>query len=138
LSRVSFRVQPCLRDIWHDHVLLTEDEVTGLIDPSACRAENIATDLARLLGSLLNDDREAWEFALREYESDRPMDSHERALVDALDQSGVLLSGMAWMDRLFLSRDNVPPLSKVWERLETIRRRLQFMDGESRRFASPQ
>ncbi len=128
LSHTRFRLQPCLRDVWHDHVLFAGEEVTGLIDASACRAENVATDLARLLGSLLKDDRPAWEFAVQEYESHRPLDSHERALVQALDHSGVLLSGMAWMDRLLLHRETVPNRPKVWERLETLRLRLKTLE----------
>src|SRR3954467_1698902 len=32
LANTSFTLQPCLRDIWHDHVLFTGDVVTGIID----------------------------------------------------------------------------------------------------------
>lgn len=128
LSGVRFRLQPCLRDIWHDHVLFTGDEVTGLIDASACRKENIATDLARLLGSFLGDDRNAWSFAIGEYEKQRPLDSHERALVQALDQSGVLLSGMAWLDRLVLQEEKTADWPRVRRRLETLRSRLKTLE----------
>ena len=45
-------LQPCLRDIWHDHLLFTGDEVTGLIDFGAVDIDTPATDIARLIGSL--------------------------------------------------------------------------------------
>ncbi len=52
LADVPLPLQPCLRDIWHDHVLFTGDEVTGIIDFGAIGVDTPATDIARLLGSL--------------------------------------------------------------------------------------
>jgi homoserine kinase type II len=52
LSDGQFPLQPCLRDIWHDHVLFTGDEVTGMVDFGAVAIDTPATDIARLLGSL--------------------------------------------------------------------------------------
>lgn len=128
LSRVPFRLQPCLRDLWHDHVLFTEEKVTGLIDASACRSDNIAADLARLLGSLLLDDRAAWELALEEYEEHHSLDGQEKALLEALDQSGILLSGLAWMDRLVLEGEPVSNFANVLARLESLCGRLKTLD----------
>lgn len=121
----SVPLQPCLRDIWHDHVLFTGDVVTGLIDPHAARSDSVATDLARLLGSLVGDDRRLWEVGLDAYQQVRPLSVSELSLVEHFDQTAVLLSGMTWLDwhclqgRVFDDRD------KVIVRLRTLLARLR-------------
>jgi Ser/Thr protein kinase RdoA (MazF antagonist) len=60
---------PCLRDIWHDHVLFTDDEVTGVIDFGATRVESPAGDVARLAASLVGADAAGWEAAVSAYEA---------------------------------------------------------------------
>ncbi len=120
-------VQPCLRDVWHDHLLFTGDSLTGLIDPSACRTENVTTDLARLLGSLVEDNRVEWDFALNCYQELRPLTLTELRLLTAFDTSGVLLSGMTWIDWLLVQNRPVTDRVRVIERLQTIVRRLEHM-----------
>ncbi len=106
-------LQPCLRDVWHDHVLFTGDEVTGLIDPHAARSDTVATDLARLVGSLVGDDRQAWQTGLDAYQEFRPLAAAELVLVELFDQTAVLLNGLTWLDwhclqgRVFDDRDRV-------------------------------
>ena len=125
MRETTFRVQPCLRDIWHDHVLFEGDAVTGLIDPSACRVENVAADLARLIGSLVEDDRGARDFALTEYQRHRPLTASELALVAVLDRSGVLLSGWTWLQWLYVERRSFPDAASVAGRLTEIVRRME-------------
>lgn len=131
-SRQRFALQPCLRDIWHDHVLFTGDEVTGLIDPSACRAENVATDLARLLGSLVEDDPVRWQTALDEYRKHHSLTPAEEVLAIALDQSAVLLSAVTWLEWLFVERRSFPNSAQVDQRLKWLHRRLVRRRGEPR------
>ena len=72
-------LQPCLRDVWHDHVLFQGDEVTGLIDPSAARTDTVAADISRLAGSLIADDRRAWGKAMDAYQAVRPLSAAKRS-----------------------------------------------------------
>lgn len=122
---LSFSLQPCLRDVWHDHVLFTGDRVTGLIDASACRAENVAADLARLLGSLVGNDARSWEFALNEYQKHRRLTLDELGLMAVLDRSGVLLSGMTWLDWLCLQQRTFAAPERISERLARIVGRME-------------
>ncbi len=125
VRHLKFFLQPCLRDVWHDHILLSKNFVTGIIDASACRAENVASDLSRLIGSLVHDDREAWDFAITEYQRHRPLSTDELALVTVLDRSGVLLSGWTWLQWLFLERRFVADLDLIAGRLAEIAGRME-------------
>lgn len=126
-ASVGVRLQPCLRDVWHDHVLFTGDEVTGLIDPTACRSDTVATDLARLIGSFVGDDQRARQCALEEYQRHRTLTLHELGLVEVLDQSAVALSGLTWLDRYRQGRlpDDQVRQQQVIERLSRILQRLE-------------
>jgi Ser/Thr protein kinase RdoA (MazF antagonist) len=119
------QLQPCLRDIWHDHVLFEQDDVTGLIDPNAARSESVATDVARLLGSFLNDDTERWGTALEAYRSVRPFSDREWRLARVIDRSTVLLSGLTWLERLFVQRLNYSNPARVLNRLRQVMARLE-------------
>jgi hypothetical protein len=94
-----FRLHPCLRDVWHDHILFTGKHVTGIIDPAAARSENVASDLARLLGDFAGDDAGRWKFALDAYAEVRPLTDSEHRLVHVLDRSAVVLSALGWAER---------------------------------------
>lgn len=121
----GYRCQPCLRDIWHDHMLWTGDRVTGLIDPGSCRSDNVAIDLSRLLGSLVGDDTAAWDRGLAAYDRRAGLDLAETGLVTVLDQSTVLLSGAVWMERLAGGRVGVQSAAAVYRRLTEVVSRMR-------------
>lgn len=123
-TQSRFDLQPCLRDVWHDHVLFAGDDVTGLIDASACRSENVATDLARLFGSLIEDDRDAWDIAIDEYRRHADLSISELALVQVLDRSTVVLAGMTWLARDLIEKQVVADNPRVVSRLMKIASRL--------------
>ncbi|HYH65864.1 MAG TPA: phosphotransferase, partial [Urbifossiella sp.] len=43
-------LQPCLVDVWPEHVRFDGDRVVGLIDFGAVQTDHVAADLARLFG----------------------------------------------------------------------------------------
>jgi Ser/Thr protein kinase RdoA (MazF antagonist) len=92
-------LQPCLCDVWHDHVLFTSDRVTGLIDYGAARVDHVAVDLARLLGSLIPGEPQRMAAAIRAYESVRPLPHPE--LVELLDWTGSVIGLTNWLRWLY-------------------------------------
>lgn len=127
VRKVRVPLQPCLRDVWSEHVLFTGDEVTGLIDAHACRSDNVTTDVARLLGSLVGDNRAAWQFATDAYQQAHPLTADECVLLELFDRSGVLLSGMTWLDWVCLRGRQFSNREKVIARLESILSRLEHL-----------
>lgn len=90
-------LQPCLCDIWHDHVLFEGDAVSGIIDYGSAKIDHPAADLARLLGSLVGDDARQRELALRAYAEILPLEPGTSDLVEALDGSGVIVGLGNWL-----------------------------------------
>jgi Ser/Thr protein kinase RdoA (MazF antagonist) len=124
-ARLEVPLQACIRDIWHDHVLFEGSRVSGLIDFGAMRAENVAGDVARLLGSLVGDDAAGWQQGLAEYERLRPLSVGEALLVTAFDRGNVLLSGLNWLDWICRQRRVFENHEKAVARLEEVLRRME-------------
>jgi len=97
---LSLPLQPCHGDPWHDHVLFTGDEVTGWIDFGAARLDHPASDLARLLGSLVGDDAEGWRQGLAAYTERCRLSAEECDLARMLDRSATVLAIGRWLARL--------------------------------------
>lgn len=124
---VKIPLQPCIRDIWHDHVLFEGDRVSGIVDFGAARIDNVAGDVARLLGSFSNseDDAVVWREGLAAYESIRPLSADERHLVGVFDRSGTLLAGINWLEWIFVERRIFTDPAAVCGRLGGIIARLE-------------
>jgi len=134
--QITIPLQPCIRDIWCDHVLFDKNCVTGIVDFGAVRIESVAGDVARLLDSLAGDDLVAWQQGLAEYSRVRPLSAPELKLVDAFDESLVLLSGMNWLEWIFIYRRRFDDLAQVAARLRTVVGRLEvFMTFNAFRIA---
>lgn len=105
-AHLRCRLQPCLRDVWHDHLLYEGETLTGLVDYAAVEMDTPATDLARLLGSLVGDDDSGWAEGLRAYREVRGLSAEDERLARLLDRTGAVLALQTWLRRL--SRDEVP------------------------------
>ncbi|BBO32883.1 phosphotransferase [Lacipirellula parvula] len=126
----SLPLQWVLRDVWHDHLLFTEDRVTGVLDFGAVAVDSPAGDVARLLGSLVGDDEAAWQLGLDAYASRRQLAPDELAAARFFDASGTLLSAMNWVHWLYRDSSSLGPnvdLPAAHRRLERLVSRLRSL-----------
>ena len=126
LSNIPLPAQPCIRDIWHDHVLFTGDEVTGIIDFGAMDIDTRATDVARLLGSLVGDDEAAWRAGMSAYTESRPLSADEQRAAKALDTSSTILAGCNWIQWICCEGRQFEDRARVIERFRQIVARCEF------------
>jgi len=118
-------VQPCLCDVWHDHVLFDGDRVTGVIDHAAAKVDHVAVDLGRLLGSFIPDDADRTEAALNAYRALRPLPQPD--LVSLLDRTGVVIGVTNWVRWLYHDGRIYPNREAVAGRLAELVQRLERM-----------
>lgn len=121
----SLFLQPCLCDVWHDHVLFEGDRVTGLIDYGAAGVDHVAVDLARLLGSLAGDDGPLRAAGLGAYRRLRPLSAVDEALVTVLDRTGTLLGAANWLMWLYHDRRTFADRAGVARRLAALVERIE-------------
>lgn len=121
---IAVPLQTCLRDVWHDHILFTGDEVSGIVDYGAVGWDSVATDVARLAGSLARDDADAWRTCLAAYQQIRALSTDELVLVEVCDAANVLLSGMNWLEWLLVERRQFDGESRILARLDETLARL--------------
>lgn len=131
LSIIPFLVQPCIRDIRHDHVLFTGSEVTGIIDFGATDIDTPTTDVARLLGSLVGDDDVGWSAGVSAYSAYRPLSLDEERAVKALDASSTILAGCNWLQWICQEGRQFEDLARVVERFRHIVARCESAQASS-------
>lgn len=129
--KLPVRLQPVIRDIWHDHVLFTGDEVTGVVDFGAMRTGCVMTDIARLLGSLVEDDRDGWNRGLDAYQEITPLSVEDLSLVRTFDASTVTLSGMNWLEWIYLEGRHFTQRETIMARLDVTIRRMEDLASRS-------
>ena len=125
LADVKFPLQPCVRDVWHDHVLFDGDCVTGLVDFGAMQIDTPATDVARLLGSLVSDNEIGWRAGVAAYTSVRPLSEQELAAVTALDASGTILAAANWIRWIYLDGRRFDNRKKIAARFKRLTDRIR-------------
>jgi Ser/Thr protein kinase RdoA (MazF antagonist) len=123
------RLQPCLCDLWHDHVLYEGDTVTALLDYGSAKVDHVAADLARLLGSLAGDDSRLRARGLDAYRRCRTLSAEEEALVHVLDRTGTVLGMANWLKWLYLEGRVYEDRAGVARRLAALVERVEQWAG---------
>jgi homoserine kinase type II len=118
-------VQPCLCDLWHDHLLFEGDRLTGVVDYGAVKADHRAVDLARLLGSLVGDDPAGWQCGLRAYRAVIGLSPDEEDLARVLDRTGTLLGLVNWLRWLYFEQRPFEDRPAVARRLSALVERVE-------------
>jgi homoserine kinase type II len=124
----SWELQPCLCDLWHDHLLFDGDRLTGLVDYGAVKSDHPAIDLARLLGSLVEDNAEMWRIGLAAYRTVRRLSAEEEQLARVLDRTGTVVGVTNWLRWLFHERRVFDDPGSALRRLEILVRRMEKWD----------
>jgi Ser/Thr protein kinase RdoA (MazF antagonist) len=122
---VEVPLQPCLCDVWHDHVLFAGDAVTGIIDYAAARVDSVVADLARLLGSMIPGEPERVTRALDAYAAVADLPPDAARWVNLLDWTGTVAAAANWLQ--WLDRESQPDnRALAIRRLEVLVRRLEL------------
>ncbi len=124
IAAVPLPLQWCLRDVRHDHLLFTGDQVTGLIDFGAVAVESVACDLSRLVGSMVNDRANDWKMALAAYEQRRQLSIDEHRAIAGFDAGGTICSAANWVRWLFVEGRSFPQIHALHDQLIWLRDRL--------------
>jgi Ser/Thr protein kinase RdoA (MazF antagonist) len=103
-------------------MLYEGDRITGIIDFAAAKADHVAVDLARLLGSLIPGDATRTNTAMQAYAAVRPLPHPE--LVPMLDRTGVVVAVTNWLRWLYHDGREYPDRNAVAERLAGLVRRI--------------
>jgi homoserine kinase type II len=127
LTRVKVPQQPVIGDVWHDNVLFEGDAVSGIVDFGATRIDNVARDIARLLGGMAADNRDDWQHGLAAYETIRPLSPTEQQFVTMFDRCNVALSGLNWATWIYDEHREFDDLAAVRGRLEHFVSRLRHL-----------
>lgn len=125
ISATVLPLQPCLRDIWHDHLLFEGENLTGIVDFGAAKVDVVAGDLGRMLGSLIADSNDLWDIAQEAYDGVHVMTPQQWRLARLLDRSGCLLGAMNWLRWIWLDRRQFEDMSRVEQRLTQLVGRME-------------
>ena len=117
---IPVAVQPCLCDVWHDHVLFTGNAVTGLVDYGAMKLDHVAVDLARMLGDFVGEDDARFERGLAAYGEAGGEREVPGEFVRMLDRTGIVCGIVGWLLRLHVEARLFPDPRAVALRLERL------------------
>ena len=122
---VELQLGPVIRDLHHDHVLFTDDRLTGIVDFGSMSIDSRCLDLARLVGSLKVGNVPPWKLALAVYSQSVQGNGHgdelsatEIELIELLHQCNLALGALNWLDWILLQKRQFEDWSAVEKRLQ--------------------
>jgi Ser/Thr protein kinase RdoA (MazF antagonist) len=83
--------------------LFVGDAVSGIIDYGGMKIDHVSVDIARMLGSMVGENRKQWQIGLSAYRTVRSLSAEEEALAVALDRTGVIIGVVNWL--MWICRD---------------------------------
>src|SRR5207245_414919 len=99
----------------------------GVIDYGSVKPDNIAVDLARLLGSMVEDDDSQWIAGFQAYQNAGvPLSFEEQALSRALDATGTVIGAANWLKWIYLDGRAFEDWAAVGRRFESLVKRLNM------------
>jgi Ser/Thr protein kinase RdoA (MazF antagonist) len=101
-------------------VLFVDDQVSSFVDFGALRIDSVATDIARLLGSVSTVGDDSWLAGLKAYQAVRPLDDDERELIATLELANRAMSGVQWLDWILLENRQFDDSEAVIKRLDDL------------------
>jgi Ser/Thr protein kinase RdoA (MazF antagonist) len=117
VARLSYQLQPVIRDLWRPHVLFTDERITGIIDLNAMATDHVGLDVTRLLRSWFGADVERIREAMTLFCQQRLLDHNDCRLLQAFDAATVLLSPVTWLRRRFVETSECCLRRDVLDRL---------------------
>jgi homoserine kinase type II len=109
-------------------VIYTGNQVTGLIDFGAVDIDTPATDIARLLRSLVHNDQTEWRSGLAAYSAMRQLSDNESLAVFAIDAANPILAGCNWINWVYVEQREFEQRQQVIEQFRTILTRVAIAE----------
>ncbi|MEX0792262.1 MAG: aminoglycoside phosphotransferase family protein [Pirellulaceae bacterium] len=128
-TTVRLPIVTCIGDPRPEHFLFEADRLTGLIDFGSLRQDFLALDLARLAGELYGNNLAQWELAEAWYGSDNQAMAPQWEVAWVFDAANALLSGLNWIDWLWVQRRRFDDLAEVEKRLRALVSRIDKLPG---------
>lgn len=117
-SKVPLPLQWCLRDVHPGNLLLSENQVTGIVDFAAAAIDSVAGDIARLVGGF-NCDPQERQAHLSAYAEIRPLTVEERRAIGAYQAGGLIAAAANWI-RWLAVENSIPLADTTQARLEQL------------------
>lgn len=129
VAAIDAGLQPCVRDLRPEHVLLEGEALTGIVDFGAARVDSVATDLARLVGGWFADDDRGWERARLAYGRESEVGDSGWQLARVLDVTGVGIAIANWLRWLWVEEREFEDRERIEVRLRQLIERLERLGG---------